>query len=73
MKPTAERIKKIAERATRKRGNDPATIDRNLYGDTLDELLDDALAAVWLERANPLEVREKLKAALAPFLKKQAK
>lgn len=40
---------------------------------TLDEVLDDALAAVWLERVSPVEVRDKLKAALAPFLKKQPK
>jgi hypothetical protein len=36
---------------------------------TLDEILDDALVAVALDGANPVAVREKLKAALAPYLK----
>ena len=38
---------------------------------SLDEIIDDALAEVWLDDASPVAVREKLKAALQPFLKQE--
>lgn len=36
---------------------------------SLDEVLDHALALVWMDGVNPVDVRERLKAALEPFLK----
>ena len=38
--------------------------------DRLDTILDDALSRVWIDDANPVDVRDALKAALKPFLKR---